>query len=199
MTRSETTGSLTLCALPRFPVIATLTTRSCVVPCSNELAQNEPLSQIWASLTGPERASVPEKARCTTPNEPVHLLPPPTLQVSPPTVPMVSSHRRVTEAGPAPGLRVKKFAPVDSQSPVAASCVSGLVTPLTVASTFAPTRAGSPPKSTAARTPMVHNELAEEKYGSVHASRRRLGRRVTLRARGGFGCAPLPALDQPRA
>ena len=32
--------------VPRLARIPTLTTRSCVVPCSKELAQKEPLSQI---------------------------------------------------------------------------------------------------------------------------------------------------------
>src|SRR5687768_12589253 len=177
-----------------FATIPILTTRSCVVPCSKEFAQKEPLSQIWASLIGPDRASVAENERCTTPKVPSHLFPPVVLHVSPPTVPMVSSQSSVTATGPSPAPTVKKFAPVDSHSPVAALYVSGWVVPPTVASSLAPTTVGSPPKSTAARTPIVQAEPLV-KYGSVHVP----GKSVTLRTSGGLGCAPLPEFDHPRA
>ena len=40
----------------------------------------------------------------------------------------------------------------------------------------------------------VHVLVDDMKYGSVHEP----GMSVTFRASGGFGCAPLPALDHPR-
>ena len=47
-----------------------LTTRLWVVPVWKELVQNEPFSQTWASLIGPERVSFALKERWTMPNDP---------------------------------------------------------------------------------------------------------------------------------
>src|SRR2546429_9343576 len=109
MTRSETIGSFTLCASCRLPETPIFTTRlwvQLVLPALhiwNEFAQNEPFSQIWASLIGPERASLALKARWTVPRFPVHLFPFPVLQMLPPSTPFVSVHLSVTGTGPAPG------------------------------------------------------------------------------------------------
>jgi hypothetical protein len=70
-----------------------------------------------------------------------------------------------------------------------------LVVPAIVAVTSAPTSDGfATPKSTTAETPTVHVVESDVKYGSVQEP----GTRPTSRAIGAFGCAPLPALDQPR-
>src|SRR6476469_3335985 len=99
----------------------TRTTRLCVqlvltlLHIWNEFAQNDPFSEIWASLIGPERGSVAMNARCTVPKVPVHLFPPPDLHVLPPWLPIVSSHLSSTGTGPAFGeIGIDAF---DSHSP----------------------------------------------------------------------------------
>jgi hypothetical protein len=74
-----------------------------VLQRSNEFAQNEPSSEICATLIGPERAVLAPKVRWTIPNVPLHLLPPPSLHSLLPTVPIVSRHSSSTGSGPAPG------------------------------------------------------------------------------------------------
>src|SRR5687768_10865867 len=101
------------------------TTRSCVqLVCaalqrSTLFAHWNPPSETCATSIGPERSSVALNARCTTPNVPVHLLPPPTLQVLPFQVPTVSSQSSVTFTGPAFGA--SEIAESTLQLPDAAS------------------------------------------------------------------------------
>src|SRR6266545_1037053 len=167
-TRSVTIGSFTSRAFCRFGMRPILMTRSWVVPVWKELAQNEPVSHIWASLIGPERASFALKVRWTVPNEPLQGLLPPCVQGWPSTLPPVilSSHFSSTGRGPTPGATEKKSLPVDSHRPLAGTYTSGLVTPSTTAVTRAPTAVGSgTPKSTTALIPIEHVDVADEKYG----------------------------------
>src|SRR5262245_47302297 len=108
VTRMSTTGSLTAWATARLPATASFTTRSCVLPCSNEFTSPEPPSQTWTILVGPERAADAEKVRCTVPKVPLHLLPL-GLQPFPWIVTLVSvtSHLSSTGSGPADGFTVK--------------------------------------------------------------------------------------------
>src|SRR5687768_13098218 len=89
-TRISTIGSLTDEAFSRLPLTPIRTTRSCVqlvwteLQRSSEFAPSRPFSEILASMIGPDRSELAPKTRWMTPNVPLHLLPPPVLQVSPP-------------------------------------------------------------------------------------------------------------------
>ena len=81
-TRISTIGSFTDEAFARLPLTPIVTTRLCVqLVCaalqrSSEFAPETPSFEIVAILIGPERAAEAENARCTVPNEPLHLFPP---------------------------------------------------------------------------------------------------------------------------
>ena len=106
---------------------------------------------------------------------PTHLFPLPVLHGFPPSVPKVSAQGRSTCSGPAWGLIVNKALFAELQSCVAALYVRAWVVPLIVALSVAPTPGATRgvgsfvpvPKSTFARTPIVHAAVAEVKYGSV--------------------------------
>src|SRR5262245_21104361 len=108
ITRSATTGSLTDAALPRLALMPIRTTMLWVQLVCTELQRSTalahwmPFSQTWATWIGPERALVAPNARCTVPNDPMHLLPLPVLQVLPCSLPLVSSQSTRTSEGPAP-------------------------------------------------------------------------------------------------
>src|SRR5919198_3544326 len=109
ITRRATTGSLTVAALPRFPLTPMRTVRLWVQLVWTELQRSRafahctPFSHTVAAWIGPERGSVAAKARWTLPNEPLHLLPPDVLHVFPFSVPLVSCQSIETSMGPAPG------------------------------------------------------------------------------------------------
>src|SRR5919199_3261145 len=108
-TRRATTGSLTEAAFARLPVTPMRTTRLCVqlvwtvLQRSNEFDHCTPFSNTWASWIGPDAVLDALKARCTVPNEPVHLFPPPVLHALPAWVPLVSAQPSVIGMAPAPG------------------------------------------------------------------------------------------------
>src|SRR4051794_40781808 len=89
-TRRLTIGSLSLEEIwsPKFDLTPIFTTRLWLPPCWSELGQGVPFSESCASLIGPERSSLAEKWRWTTPKLPVQ--PCPLVQSVLPTLPLVS-------------------------------------------------------------------------------------------------------------
>jgi hypothetical protein len=111
------------------------------------------------------------------------------------TVVSVTSHLRLTGKAPAFGPTVKKleFEDEETKRPEEESKASWCSTPPTAAQTLVFGPIVTPPKSTVAATPIEHEDVVETKYASGQDA----VKRFTLRARGGFGGAADPALDQP--